>query len=50
MFMSEGCFHQFHVPCFKIYATKQLLNAKKIANDVTFGEVKCLTCGSAVSE
>lgn len=50
MFMSDGCFHQFHIPCFKTYACKQLLDAKSHNNEVIFGEVKCLTCGIAVSE
>ena len=25
MFLAEGCFHQFHTECFKIYAKKTLL-------------------------
>ena len=50
LFLSEGCFHQFHKPCFKQYATKQMLTAKKLNNEVIFGEVKCLTCGMAVTE
>ena len=50
MFMTEDCFHRFHIPCFKEYAKSQLLNAKKVNNEVVFGEVKCLTCGKPVSE
>ena len=50
MFLTEGCFHRFHVPCFKQYAKAQMQQAKKVGSDVVFGDVKCQVCNQAVSE
>jgi len=50
MFLTEGCFHQFHKECFKHYAKNQMLTGKKLNNEIVFGEVKCMTCGKPVSE
>ena len=50
MFLTEGCFHRFHVPCFKEYARAQMQQAKKVGDSIVFGAVKCLTCGLEVSE
>jgi len=42
----DGCFHQFHSECFKMYAKKQLLN-KQPSGD--FGECRCRKCNTLVS-
>ena len=45
MFLSDGCFHQFHVECFRTYAKKTLLT--KLPNG-DFAECRCKKCNTIV--
>lgn len=45
MFLADGCYHQFHIECFKTYAKKTLLT-KLPSGD--FAECKCKKCGTLV--
>ena len=45
MFLAEGCFHQFHIDCFKIYAKKTLLT-KLPSGD--FAQCRCKRCNTLV--
>jgi len=45
MFLADGCFHQFHVECFRAYAKKQLLT-KLPSGD--FAECRCRKCSTLV--
>ena len=46
MFLSEGCFHQFHIECLRTHAKKMLLT-KLPSGD--FAEVRCKKCNTLVS-
>ena len=46
MFLSDGCFHQFHTECFRKYAKKTLLT--KMPNG-DFQDCKCAKCKTLVS-
>ena len=45
MFLADGCFHQFHIECFRVYAKKQLLT-KLPSGD--FAECRCRKCNTMV--
>lgn len=45
MFLAEGCFHQFHIDCFKVYAKKTLLT-KHPSGD--FAQCRCKRCNTLV--
>ena len=45
MFLAEGCYHQFHIECFRAYAKKTLLT-KSPSGD--FMECKCKKCNTLV--
>ena len=46
MFLMDGCYHQFHIDCFRLYARKQLLT--KLPNG-EFGECRCNKCKTLVT-
>ena len=45
MFLAEGCYHQFHVACFKDYAKKTLLTKLPSGE---FKECRCEKCKTLV--
>ena len=46
MFLSDGCFHQFHPDCFKVYAKKTLMTRLPTGD---FADCKCKKCETLVS-
>jgi hypothetical protein len=48
MFMETGCFHTFHISCFKNYAVKESLKYKKAGQEIVFAEPKCCHCNLIV--
>ena len=45
MFLADGCYHQFHVECFRTYAKKQLLTKLPSGE---FAECRCKKCNTLV--
>ena len=45
MFLADGCYHQFHVDCFRNYAKKQLLTKLPSGE---FAECRCKKCNTLV--
>ena len=45
MFLADGCYHRFHVECFRTYANKQLLTLLPSGD---FAECRCKKCNTVV--
>jgi len=49
MFLTDDCFHRFHIPCFKEYAIKRLTTVKSAKGDVVFEDALCGLCHKVVA-